>query len=165
MEVDSLPPPQETLLFFKVRNLACPSCLDERSASVFKYLMNYSQSRITWWKIDLTSCKKTNKLLITTKRLFTAVSPAAPVLHEQSYSRLEVGHGVTWKNPSTFPSSMPLCSHSQIFTAFTHKLLLYSNPKTNSFLCSLKSLKSFVMQLETNRERCLLFLKGSVWES
>lgn len=58
MEVDSLPPPQGTLLFFKVSNEACPSCLDESSASVFKYLMNYSQSRITWWKIDLTSCKK-----------------------------------------------------------------------------------------------------------
>lgn len=58
-----------------------------------------------------------------------------------------------------------LSAVNQSFTGFTHKLLLYNNPKTNSFLCSLKSLKSFVMQLETNRERCLLFLKGSVWES
>ena len=54
---------------------------------------------------------------------------------------------------------------NQSCTGFTHKLSVYHNPKTNSFLCSPKSLKSFVMQLETNRGRCLLFLKGSVWES
>jgi len=58
MEVDCLPPPEVTLLFFKVSNMASASCLDKRLASVFRDLLGYSQSRLICWKIDLISWKK-----------------------------------------------------------------------------------------------------------
>lgn len=133
MEADALPPLWVTLLFFKMSNVVSPSCLDERLMSVFKDLLSYSQSRPIYWKIDLTSWGKKKKNQTTTKkktnpkppnkasiaivRWFITVWPAAPVLHKQSHLRLEVGRGVTWKNPSSFLSSMALCPHQLIRAA------------------------------------------------
>lgn len=54
-----------------------------------------------------------------------------------------------------------LASQSELHR-LTYELSVFQDPKTNSFLCSLKSLKSFVLQQGTNRKRCLLFLTGSV---